>query len=207
MPSNDTFYHQLRRRGLSRRAFLKFCTVTASALALPPEAARVMAQTLASTRPTVIWLSFQECTGCTESVTRSYTPTLESLILSQISLDYHHTLQWAAGTAAEAVRESITDPASPVYGKYVLVVDGSIPSGDKAYWSAIAGVSNREMFLDAARGAALIVAVGTCAAFGGLPAASPNPSGAASSSASCRPRATPSQHPWSTCPAARRCPR
>ena len=45
----------------------------------------------------MIWLSFQECTGCTESLTRSPAPTLESLIFDMISLDYHHTLQAASG--------------------------------------------------------------------------------------------------------------
>ncbi len=48
-------------------------------------------------RPSVIWLSFQECTGCTESLTRSHSPTLESMIFDMISLDYHHTLQAASG--------------------------------------------------------------------------------------------------------------
>ena len=55
----------------------------------------------AARRPSVIWLSFQECTGCTESLTRSHAPTVESLIFDAISLDYHHTLQVAAGEAAD----------------------------------------------------------------------------------------------------------
>jgi hydrogenase small subunit len=65
------------------------------------------------------------------------------------------------------------------YGNYVLVVDGSIPARDGGAWSTIGGISNRQMLQEAAEGAALVVAMGTCAAFGGLPMAAPNPSDAA----------------------------
>lgn len=96
----------LAERGVSRRAFLKFCSVMASAMALPPGVAPAMAEALAKAkRQSVIWLSFQECTGCTESITRSHSPTIENLIFNLISLDYHETLQAASGDAAERARE------------------------------------------------------------------------------------------------------
>jgi hydrogenase small subunit len=163
--------------GVSRRDFLQFCTAMASMLALPPSMASVMAAAIAAARrQSVIWLSFQECTGCTESITRSHSPTLESLIFNLISLDYHHTLQAASGEAAEHAREqAMKDNA----GKYLLVVDGSIPMGNPGY-STIAGISNHDMLVETAKGAAAIIAVGTCATFGGLPKASPNPTGAVS---------------------------
>ncbi len=62
-------------------------------------------------------------------------------------------------------------------GKYLLVVDGSIPLGNPGY-STIAGISNLDMLKETAAGAAAIIAVGTCASFGGLPMAAPNPTGA-----------------------------
>ena len=100
---HETLGDRLAQQGISRRAFLKFCTAMASLMALPPGTATAIAEALIKAkRPSVIWLSFQECTGCTESLTRSYSPTLESLIFDMISLDYHHTLQAASGTAAEA---------------------------------------------------------------------------------------------------------
>ncbi len=166
----------LERQGVSRRTFLKYCATLASLMALPPAAGRAFAEALAkATRPSVIWLSFQECTGCTESLTRSYTPTLESLIFDSISLDYHHTLQAAAGTAAEAAREAAMKLN---WGKYLLVVDGSVPMKDGGVYSTIAGISNHDMLMDTVKGAAAVIAVGTCAAFGGLPKAQPNPTGA-----------------------------
>lgn len=166
---------ELRRHGIGRREFLKFCASLAAMMALPAEAAEKIAAALAKARrPSVIWLSFQECTGCTESLTRSHSPSIENLIFDLISLDYHHTLQAAAGTAAEQARETAMKEAA---GKYLLVVDGSVPLGDAGF-STIAGVANRDMLSDAVKGAAAVIAVGSCAAFGGLPAAQPNPTGA-----------------------------
>ncbi len=173
---DKTVLELLQARGVSRRGFLKFCATTASLLALPPSAAAAIAETLGKTRrPSVIWLSFQECTGCTESLTRAHLPTIESLIFDAISLDYHHTLQAASGSAAEAAREEAMKAA---WGQYVLVVDGSIPLGEQGYYSAIAGVSNLEMLKETAAGAAAIINMGTCAAYGGIPQANPNPTGA-----------------------------
>jgi len=68
------------------------------------------------------------------------------------------------------------------YGKYLLIVDGSIPMGNPGF-STIAGISNYDMLMETAEGAAAIVAVGTCASFG----ASPRPS-----------RIRPAQFQWAT---------
>ena len=172
---HETLGERLAQQGISRRAFLKFCTAMASLMALPPGTATAIAEALVKAkRPSVIWLSFQECTGCTESLTRSHSPTLESLIFDMISLDYHHTLQAASGYGAEKSRE---DAMKENYGKYLVVVDGSIPMGNPGY-STIAGRTNLDHLQEAAKGAAAIIAVGSCAAFGGIPNAKPNPTGA-----------------------------
>jgi len=175
MKNDKTLGEVLRQQGVSRRGFLKFCAATASLMALPPTMVPAIAAALSNARrPSVIWLSFQECTGCTESLTRSHSPTVEGLIFDAISLDYHHTLQAAAGDGAEAARE---EAMQENFGNYLLVVDGSIPVGNPAF-STIAGISNLDMLKEVAAGAAAIVSVGTCAAFGGLPHAAPNPTGA-----------------------------
>jgi hydrogenase small subunit len=176
-PYDKTLGETLRDQGISRRSFLKFCAATASMMALSPAMIPKIAHALESARrPSVIWLSFQECTGCTESLTRAHTGTIESLIFDTISLDYHHTLQAAAGHAAEAAREAAMEEN---FGKYLLIVDGSIPLGNPGY-STIAGISNVDMLMETAKGAAAIVAVGTCATYGGIPHADPNPTGAVS---------------------------
>lgn len=156
---------------------MSFCATTAALMALPPALApRIAAALENARRPSVIWLPFQECTGCTESLTRWHAPTLEGLIFESISLDYQHTIMAAAGDrAAEARREAMQEN----HGEYLLAVDGSIPLGDTAY-SCIAGESNHDLFVEAALGAKASIAIGSRAAFGGIPAASPNPTGAAS---------------------------
>jgi len=177
MKKDQTLGETLRQQGVSRRSFLKFCATTASLMALPPSMIPVIAATLEKVRrPSVIWLSFQECTGCTESITRSSSASIEDLIFNVISLDYHHTLQAAAGSAAEEARETAMQEN---HGKYILVVDGSIPAGNNGY-STIAGISNVDMLKEVAAGAAAIVAVGSCSSFGGIPHANPNPTGAVS---------------------------
>jgi hydrogenase small subunit len=167
----------MKAHGISRRGFLKYCATLTSMMALPPILAPKVAMALESAaRPSVIWLCVQECTGCTEAITRSYAPTIEDLIFNAISLDYHHTLQAASGEAAEAAREQVMEEN---WGNYLLIVDGSIPLDNPGY-STIAGISNLEMLKHTAAGAAAIVAVGSCAAFGGIPHADPNPTGAVS---------------------------
>ncbi len=175
--SQKTIGESLRAQGISRRGFLKFCAATASALALPPALIPQIAHALENAkRQSVIWMSFQECTGCTESLTRSHAPTLESLIFNLLSLDYHHTLQAASGEAAEHAREIAMAENE---GEYLMIVDGSIPIANKGY-STIAGISNVDMFYEVAKYAKAIIAVGTCATYGGLPKAKPNPTGAVS---------------------------
>jgi hydrogenase small subunit len=141
----------LQAQGVSRRGFMKYCAATASLLALSPAMVPRIANALEKARrPSVIWLSFQECTGCTESLTRSSSPTLEGLIFDSISLDYHHTLQAASGEAAEAARHAAMEENN---GQYLVLVDGSIPMGNPGY-STIAGISNYDMLMETVAGAA-----------------------------------------------------
>jgi len=163
-------------RGLSRRGFLKYCATLASLLALPPSAGRAMAEALAAARrPSVIWLPFQECTGCTESITRSHTPTIEGMIFDMVSLDYQETLMAAAGHQAEqALAKAVEDNK----GKFLLIVDGSVATGLEGAYSCIAGKTNLALLKELAPHAAAIVAMGSCASYGGIPKANPNPTGA-----------------------------
>ncbi len=171
-----TVGEMLRRHGISRRGFMKYCTAAASAMALPPAMGPAMAaQLINARRPSVVYLSFQECTGCLESLTRSFAPTIENLIFNIISLDYDDTLMAAAGAAAEAARDQAMEAN---FGKYVLIVDGSVPTGAGGAYCTAGGKSAVDTLREAAKGAAAIVCVGTCAAFGGIPFADPNPTGA-----------------------------
>src|SRR5450755_3371851 len=171
-----TVGEMLLKHGISRRSFIKFCTATASAMALPPWMGPAMAEQLRNApRPSVIYLSFQECTGCLESLTRSFTPTIENLIFDIISLDYDDTLMAAAGAQAEAARDKAMKDN---YGKYIVIVDGSVPTADGGVYDCAAGRTAVDILTEAAEGAAAIICVGTCSSFGGIPFANPNPTGA-----------------------------
>jgi hydrogenase small subunit len=176
MADNKSLAYMLAQRGVSRRAFLKYASYTASLMALPTAATTAIAQGLAAARrQSVIWLSFQECTGCTESITRADSPSIEDLIFDFISLDYHHTLQAVSGHAAEEARMAAMEKNR---GKYIVVCDGSIPLKDGGVYSTIAGMTNVQMLEETVKDAFAVLAVGTCAAFGGIPYADPNPTGA-----------------------------
>jgi hydrogenase small subunit len=176
-----TIEQHLRECGVSRRSFLQLCTalmVTAPVgLGLTGKAtAQEIAKTIGKARrPSVIWLHFQDCTGCSETLLRTSRPDLADLILNVISLDYHETLMAASGYQAEAaLKQAIAEN----FGKFVLVVEGSIPTKEQGRYMKLAGRPAIEVLKDVGRKSAAVVAMGSCAAWGGVPSADPNPTGA-----------------------------
>ncbi len=161
---------------VSRRSFLKFCSGVAVTIGLSPLAGAQIAQAvMSSKKPAVIWLSAQECTGCTESLLRPTHPTFEKLILDLISLDYHETVFAAAGHQAESAKQA---SMKENFGSYILVVDGSIPTKDGGIYCKVANRTMQEHVIEAAEGAAAIIAIGSCSSWGGIPSSGPNPTGA-----------------------------
>ena len=172
------FYAELERRGVSRREFLSFCSVVAASMALPSKAAGQIAEAIATQeKPILIWLEFQDCAGNTESFLRAGRPTVADIILDTLSVDYHETIMAAAGHQAEANLWKVVDERP---GGYIAVVEGSIPTGAGGAYCTIGGRSALDIAQKVCGRAGATIAIGTCAAFGGLPAASPNPTGALS---------------------------
>jgi len=162
MSTTTQYMDELQKRlGVSRRDFLKFCTGVAATMGLSTDAALAMAETIADQtanvkkRPPVIWLHGQECTGPTESLLRSEHPTLERLILDMISLDYHQTLDAGAGHAVEHAKDASMEANK---GKYLLVIEGSIPTKDGGIYCKIAGKTMLDHTNEAAANAAAIAA-------------------------------------------------
>ncbi|MDJ0944397.1 MAG: hydrogenase small subunit [Kiloniellales bacterium] len=173
-PAPDEPMHLLG--GLTRRQMLQFCAGVAATMGLPAIAGRQMADAAtAPGRPPVIWLHGQECTGCTESLLRSYHPTLEQLILEVISLDYHDTLCVGAGRQALDYKHKIMEEHK---GAYVLVTEGGTPMKDGGVYCKVGGETQVDLVRKAADGAAAIIAIGSCASWGGIQSADPNPTGA-----------------------------
>ena len=162
--------------GMNRREFMQFCAGIAATMGLSQAAGLRMAEAATTqARPPVIWLHCQECTGCTESLLRAEHPTLETLILDLISLEYHETLCVGAGRQAEAHKQKIMQENK---GKYILVTEGGTPTKDNGIYCKVGGRTHVEQVREAAEGAAAIIAIGSCASWGGMQSADPNPTGA-----------------------------
>jgi hydrogenase small subunit len=162
-------------KGYSRRDFLQFCGYAAAAAGLEHSLGAVVHALETQPRPPIVWLHFQECTCCSESFIRSSHPIVADLLLDTLSLDYTQTLQAAAGHQAE---KSMQDTMAKYNGKYVLLVEGSVPTENGGVYCTIAGRTAMQILDEAAKGAAAVIAWGTCASHGCIQAAKPNPTGA-----------------------------
>jgi len=96
------------------------------------------------------------------------------LLLNTIDLKFHATVMAGAGDlAVSAAKDAYANEG------YVLVVEGAIPTakgGEYCYlWPGMTALKAVKKF---SKKAAFILAVGTCAAYGGLIAGAPNPTGA-----------------------------
>ena len=176
LENDDKVIAASERFGMSRRDFMQFCAAMAATMGLPAGAEAAVTQAVAAKkRPSVIWLHFQECTGCTESMLRAEHPTIEKLILDVISLDYHETLMAAAGHQAEAARKAAMAANK---GQYLLVIEGAIPTRDNGVYCKVGNQTAIELTKECAKDAAAVIAIGSCASWGGMPATDPNPTGA-----------------------------
>ncbi|MEJ2148791.1 MAG: hydrogenase small subunit [Chloroflexota bacterium] len=172
---DDTVLEALQRRGVTRRDFIKMSILLAGALGLDYKRVGAVTHALETAkRAPVIWLEFQDCAGCTESISRSQNPTLEKLVLNDITIEYHETLMAAAGYQAEEAKQAAMETYK---GQYILVVEGSIPLANGGYCT-IGGRAADDILREAAANAFAVVAVGNCASFGGIPRANPNPTDA-----------------------------
>jgi hydrogenase small subunit len=177
----DTIAEHLQRCGVSRRDFIGFCSKLMVAapfgLAITNflEVEAVAAEIGSARRPSVIWLHMQDCTGCTETLLRPSQPDLATIILDIISLDYHETVMAPSGADAE---RALHDAMKENDGKYILVVEGSIPTADNGRFLKIGGKWGVDFLNEVAEKSAAIIAMGSCSAWGGLPSSGINPTGA-----------------------------
>ncbi len=161
---------------MDRRTFNKLILQAAAAVGISATVGTQIVEALdKGIRPSIIWLHFQECTGCTESLLRTSHPDIAELIMEHISLDYHETLMAAAGHQAE---KSLRDAMAKNKGKYICVVEGAIPTKENGNFMRIAGKTGIDMLKEVTSNAGLVVAIGSCASWGGIPSAEPNPTGA-----------------------------
>jgi NiFe hydrogenase small subunit HydA len=165
---------------ISRREFLKYCGISATAVGLDPLEIGLLKKVLANpAAPSVIWLQGSACVGCSISllnrISDTAPATVTDVLVDSINLVYHPTLMSAAGeTAVAALREVYEN------GNYILVVEGGVPTAFNGF-ACIAysydgkEVSFQEAVQEYAAHASHVVCVGTCASYGGIPASGLNP--------------------------------
>ncbi|HAD04664.1 MAG: hydrogenase [Desulfuromonadales bacterium GWD2_61_12] len=164
-------------KGVSRRDFMKFCTAVTATLALPVSFIPQVAAAMDDQRLPVIWVEYQSCSGDSEAFLRANQPTAAEIILDVISLEYAEVVMAAAGHQAEQAKWAAMEKYK---GKYLLIVEGSIPTGAGGAYCTVGGESAVDSAKKLIQNAAATITVGTCASFGGIPAAAPNPTGAVS---------------------------
>ncbi len=178
MNNRIDFKQAITDNGLDRRDFLKWVSATTAMLMLPASFSPLVAEAaVLMNRVPVIWMELSDCAGNSEALLRSDGPKIDEIVLDIISLEFHETLQAASGHQAEKQMEEAIEHFK---GKYLLFVEGAIPLGMDGQYGTIG--AKAETFKDhlerVAKDAAAVVAVGSCATYGGIPAAAPNPTDA-----------------------------
>ena len=134
----------------------------------------------------VVWLQAAACTGCSVSLLNAQSPSIKNLLVDEvipgvhINLRFHATLMAGSG---EVALKYLNDTVELKKGGYILLIEGAIPTRDGGHYGAMgerdgAPVTMADRIAEAAENSLAVLAVGTCASFGGIAAASPNPSNA-----------------------------
>lgn len=166
-------WEEIISKEISRRDFMKLCAAVTAMFSLPPSFSKKVAYAAeeAMKKPPVIWLEGQDCAGCSESFLATMNPSVAELVLDKLSLRYHELIMAGSGhKAEEALHETMKE------GGYVLVVEGSIPKADDRF-CVVGGKPFRETLMEVAKNAAVIIAAGSCACFGGIVRGTPSMGG------------------------------
>ena len=131
----------------------------------------------------VIWIQTSCCTGCSVSVLNSVSPNIKNVLVDEVVPGKHVNLKFQATVMAGAgdiVIEALEQAQETEKGKYILVVEGAIPTARDGIFGGIGEkdekmVTMTERVSSLAKDALAIISLGTCAAFGGIPAGEPNP--------------------------------
>jgi len=183
---------------ITRRDFLKYCSVAAGALGLSAgtmmKLDNALAKSVASNGLPVVWISGAACSGCTMSLLNSrFYADVDDVLFDSIDLRYLDTAMATAGAyinGNEYVGANSVAEAHLVYDTlpYVLAVEGAIPAatpvgGAQGEYCQIGELVPRDTnatMLNVTRKFAAhsnclaVLAVGTCSSFGGIPGAKGN---------------------------------
>nr|WP_271716099.1 hydrogenase small subunit [Anaeromicropila herbilytica] len=122
-----------------------------------------------------IWLELTGCSGNIISFMDAENPGLYSTLTSLVNITFSNTLMGAEGESAYEKFLNTLDT------EFVLLVEGAVSTADDGMYTIVANYKGKYITaLDAIRlageKAKYVIAVGTCASYGGVSAAAPNPS-------------------------------
>lgn len=123
----------------------------------------------------VIWFQAASCTGCSVSVLNSVSPTIKNILVDEVIPGRHVNLRFHPTIMAGAGEAVIEEMESQKKGSYILVVEGAIPTADGGVYGELAEKPMLSRVESLAKDALAVIALGTCASFGGIPGANPNP--------------------------------
>jgi hydrogenase small subunit len=173
---DGSLYAALVERGMSRRSFLKFSAAMAAALALPASyASRIARAVETAPRIPVIWLRGQSCGGNTQALLRSIDPSVSSMLLDVLSVEYDASTLAVAGPDADLARTAAMERYPD---GYIAVIEGSIPTGAGGAYCLVGGRPLADIAREVSDGALATIALGSCAFDGGIAAASGGQTGA-----------------------------
>lgn len=154
----------------TRREFFGFCAKVAALFGGSSLMASDFAEAfmkITQKQPPVVWLTGQACTGDSISLVYCDSPSLVPLLSSLVDLKFHPALSVAQG---EVAMDVLSDQIKT--GGYVLCFEGSIPT--KIPGACVFGEKFLEEYLvEVIKKAGAVIACGTCASYGGIPAANP----------------------------------
>jgi len=169
---------------ISRKKFLKISGGAVAGAALSnlwmPNLLKAASVKDGKGRLPIIWFQGQACTGCSISLINTEYPGIDEVLIEVITLDYQPNVMAGTGDVAlDVIRRMVKDEK----GQYILVFEGAVPLGAGGEYCTVGEVDEKpitalEWIKEIGNNSLAVVSVGSCASWGGIPAATPNPTGA-----------------------------
>jgi len=133
----------------------------------------------------ILWIQGATCTGCSVSVLNSVAPNARNLLVDEVIPGHHLNLRFlptVMAGAGEVAMEELNATHADKKGEYLLVVEGSVPTGDGGVYCSIGEdgdipITFTDLVEKLAIDALAVICLGTCASYGGIFGAHPNPTG------------------------------
>ena len=169
---------------ITRRKFLHISSTAALGVVLAdiwlPELLKAASVSNGVGKLPIIWFQAQTCSGCSVSLINTEYPNIEDILIEVVNLVYNPTIMGGTGDVALKVIENMMEKEQ---GNYILAVEGSIPLAAENEYCTVGEsygvpITATDWIINIAKNAKAVLAIGSCASWGGIPSAPPNPTGA-----------------------------